>query len=324
MKQLLILHTGGTIAMAKNKSGALAPGVNNPLMAYNDLLKGDYQLKIEEMFNLPSPHMTPTQMLQLKERIEEAIAAGVDGVVITHGTDTLEETAYFLDLTLPNTIPIVVTGAMRSSDEIGSDGLYNLISALKTAATPAAAGKGVLVVLNDEVHSARFVTKTHTTNVATFRTPTFGPVGIMENDGVKFFQQLVHQAYCPVDHVVDHVYLLKAYAGMDGTLFSALDQPSTNGLVIEGTGAGNLPTQTLPAIKKLIAHHIPIVLVSRCFNGVAEPVYGYQGGGQQLAKMGIIFCQGLNGQKARIKLIVGLANGKKKQALATYMRDAIS
>ncbi|MFC6171212.1 asparaginase [Loigolactobacillus jiayinensis] len=324
MKHLLILHTGGTIAMAENDNGALIPGAANPLMAYNKLFADKYELTVEEPFNLPSPHMTPREMLQLKQRIITAEQAGIDGVVITHGTDTLEETAYFLDLTLPPVIPVVITGAMRSSDEIGSDGLYNLTSALKTAAAPDARGKGVLVVMNDEVHSARFVTKTHTTNVATFRTPTFGPIGIMESNGVKFFQDLVNQSICDIDHVIDHVFLLKAYAGMDGTFFEALDQPTTNGLVIEGTGAGNLPPATLPALEKLLARHIPIILVSRCFNGVAEPVYGYKGGGQQLAEMGLIFCQGLNGQKARIKLLVALSSGKRGAELATYMRDAIS
>ncbi|MFD0897654.1 asparaginase [Loigolactobacillus binensis] len=324
MKKLLILHTGGTIAMAEDANGALTPGSTNPLMAFNQLFQDKYDLTVEEMFNLPSPHMTPHEMLQLKNRIMKAERAGIDGVVITHGTDTLEETAYFLDLTLPPQIPVVITGAMRSSDEIGSDGLYNLTCALKTAASSAARGKGVLVVMNDEVHSARFVTKTHTTNVATFRTPTFGPIGIMEKDDVKFFQELTNQSMCAIDHVIDHVYLLKAYAGMDGTLFTALDRPETNGLVIEGTGAGNLPPQTLPAIEKLLARQIPIILVSRCFNGVAEPVYGYQGGGQQLAQMGLIFCQGLNGQKARIKLLVALSGDKKGAVLATYMRDAIS
>ncbi|MFD1317069.1 asparaginase [Loigolactobacillus zhaoyuanensis] len=324
MKHILVLHTGGTIAMSENESGGLTPGAANPLMAFNQLFKGKYELEVEELFNLPSPHMTPREMLQLKNRIMTAEAAGIDGVVITHGTDTLEETAYFLDLTLPAQIPVVITGAMRSSDEIGSDGLYNLSSALKTAASPGARGKGVLVVMNDEVHSARFVTKTHTTNVSTFRTPTFGPLGIIEKNGAKFFQELTNQSRCDIDHVIDHIYLLKAYAGMDGTLFDALNQPATNGLIIEGTGAGNLPPQTLPAIQKLLDRNIPIILVSRCFNGVAEPVYAYKGGGQELAKMGLIFCQGLNGQKARIKLLVALANGKSGAALATYMRDAIS
>lgn len=125
MKKILAIHTGGTISMSQNAQGEVVPNDQNPIAQDATILAGRVQLITDEMFNLPSPHMTPVQMLQIKQRILKAEAQGIDGVVITHGTDTLEETAYFLDLTLPNTIPVVVTGAMRSSNEVGSDGLYN-------------------------------------------------------------------------------------------------------------------------------------------------------------------------------------------------------
>ncbi|KRM71514.1 asparaginase [Lacticaseibacillus brantae] len=323
MKQILALHTGGTISMTADDSGAMSPSATNPLLDANPALGARVSLTTEDIFNVPSPHMTPKLMLQLTKRIERAEAEGIDGVVITHGTDTLEETAYFLDLTLGSTIPIVVTGAMRSSNEIGSDGLYNFQTAIQTAASEGAKGKGVLVVMNDEIHTARYVTKTHTTNVATFRTPTFGPVGLVTHDSVRFFQELINQETSNIDHVVDNVFMLKAFAGMDSTMFDMLPD-NTNGLVIEALGAGNLPPATLDGVQRLINRDIPVVLVSRCFNGVAEPVYDYEGGGVQLKKMGVIFCQGLNGQKARIKLIVGLSNGKSKEELAHYMDNAIS
>lgn len=322
MKHILALHTGGTIAMTSTTEGAVTTSDTNPLLALNDQLD-DIELSTEEMFNLPSPHMTPTQMLALSQRIRRAEQDGIDGVVVTHGTDTLEETAYFLDLTLESTIPVVVTGAMRSSNEIGSDGRYNFLSAIQTAASAGARHKGCLVVMNDEIHTARYVTKTHTTNVATFRTPTFGPIGLVTKDGVRFFQELINQTACPIDHLVDNVVLLKAYAGMDSTLFDALPR-DTAGLVIEALGAGNLPPATLPGLKRLLAAGIPVVLVSRCFNGVAEGFYDYEGGGAQLRQLGVIFCQGLNGQKARIKLIVGLSAGKKNDELATYVNNAVS
>ncbi|MFT8907427.1 MAG: asparaginase [Lentilactobacillus diolivorans] len=324
MKTILAIHTGGTISMSQNDKGEIVPNDENPIAEQQSILKGQVKLITDEMFNLPSPHVTPEVMLKIKQRIIKAIADGIDGVVITHGTDTLEETAYFLDLTLPNTIPVVVTGAMRSSNEIGSDGLYNFRNAILVAATDESYGKGVLVVMNDEIHTARFVTKTHTTNVATFRTPTFGPIGIVTQDKAKYFQELIQTEVADIDHVVNGVYLIKAYAGMDGTLFDAINQSDTKGLVIEGLGAGNLPPQTLPAIQKLLDRQIPIVLVSRCYNGVAQDIYDYQGGGIQLKKMGLILCQGLNGQKARIKLLVGLSDEKSGKSLAHFVRNAVS
>ncbi|MDS1014725.1 asparaginase [Lentilactobacillus buchneri] len=324
MKTILAIHTGGTISMSQNEKGEVVPNDENPIAEEQVILKGQINLITDEMFNLPSPHVTPEVMLKIKQRIMKAIDDGVDGVVITHGTDTLEETAYFLDLTLPNTIPVVVTGAMRSSNEIGSDGLYNFRNAILVAATDESYGKGVVVVMNDEIHTARYVTKTHTTNVATFRTPTFGPIGIVTQNKAKYFQELIQTEVCDINQVVEGVYLIKAYAGMDGTLFDAINDDNTKGLVLEGLGAGNVPPQTLPAIQRLLDNHIPIVLVSRCYNGVAQDIYDYEGGGIQLMKMGTILCQGLNGQKARIKLLVGLSDNMSGDELREFMGNAIS
>ncbi|MFD1421145.1 asparaginase [Lactiplantibacillus songbeiensis] len=324
MKKILVLHTGGTIAMSADEAGNMAPGAQNPLDDYNYPFADEIELTTEDIFNLPSPHITPVQMLALKQRIAKAAHEGIDGVVVTHGTDTLEETAYFLDLTLPNELPVVVTGAMRSANEIGSDGLHNLETAIQTASTPDAADKGVLVVMNDEIHSARYVTKTHTTNVATFRTPTFGPIGLVAKHGVVFFESLLRSTVCPIQTVADNVFLVKAYAGMGPELLEAITQPSTNGVVIEALGAGNLPPVTLPAVQALLDMGIPVVLVSRCFNGIAQDVYDYEGGGVQLKQMGVIFCQGLNGQKARIKLLVGVSAGMSGDELARFVGTANS
>ena len=320
-KKILILHTGGTISMSEDATGKIKPNAQNPLAELPLDSQGQIQLVTEEIFNLPSPHITPAHMLQLSQRLSQAAAEGFDGAVVTHGTDTLEETALFLDLTLTSTMPVVVTGAMRSSNEIGSDGLYNFRTAIMVASANASVGKGVVVVINDEIHSARYVTKTHTTNVATFRTPTFGPIGIVSEGHVNYMQTINPQPHLPIEKVITEVYLIKAYAGMTGTLFQALNQPTTRGIVIEALGAGNLPPQTLAALQALVHQNIPLVLVSRCFNGIAEPVYDYQGGGVNLAQMGIIFCRGLNGPKARIKLLVGLSAGLQGSALKKYLNS---
>lgn len=324
MKKILVLHTGGTIAMSEDEHGAVAPGAENPLNKFSEAFTDQLDLVVKNPFNLPSPHMTPTEMLALAQRINEAANTGFFGVVVTHGTDTLEETAYFLDLTVTSDIPVVVTGAMRSANEIGSDGLHNFQTAILTAASDEAVGKGVLVVMNDEIHTARYVTKTHTTNVATFRTPTFGPIGLVFKHRVRFFEQLLRHTALPIDHVVSNVYLVKAYTGMEPDLLDFIVQDKTKGVVIEALGAGNLPPKVIPSIQKLLDANIPVVLVSRCFNGVAQDVYDYEGGGVQLKKMGVTFCHGLNGQKARIKLLVGLSAGLTGSALRHFVSDAVS
>lgn len=321
MKTILVLHTGGTISMSKEADGNVALNTMNPLLDQEKLLEGKVNLIVEEIFNIPSPHMTLERMLELKQRIQKAYDQAIDGVVITHGTDTLEETAYFLDITLEHTIPIVLTGAMRSSNEIGTDGLYNFISAVFTACSKESYGKGVLVVMNDEIHTARYVTKTHTTNVATFRTPTFGPIGMIAKEQTFFASEVPPQEVCDIQTVAGNVYVIKAYAGMDGSLFELVDNDQTAGIVIEALGAGNLPPETLPALKKILARNIPVVLVSRCSNGIAEDIYDYEGGGVNLKKMGITFSRGINGPKARIRLIVGLNSGKSMEELTAFLSE---
>ena len=322
MKRILVLHTGGTIAMQEDSlTKKVAPGASNPLLSAPITVPVDVELVVEDIFNLPSPHITPQEMLQLKERIQLAKLAGFAGIVITHGTDTLEETAFFLDTTIGNLMPIVITGAMRSSNELGSDGLYNFESAIRVAACPEAIDKGVLVVMNDEIHSARYVTKTHTTNVATFRTPTLGPIGLVSKKRILFLQELLEIPRLDVDQMQGLVPIIKAYAGMQGDFLEALSQTAMDRLVVEALGAGNLPPATLPPLQKILASGLPVVLVSRCFNGIAEPVYDYDGGGQQLQDMGVIFCNSINSQKARLKLLVALNRDLNRKELVHFMES---
>lgn len=323
MKKILVLHTGGTIAMSEDlETKAVSTEKHNPLLDLPTDVDQELELMVEDFFYIPSPHMTPEHMLMLKNRILLSLAEGIDGVVITHGTDTLEETAYFLDITIGDKLPIVLTGAMRSSNEIGSDGLYNYLTAVRVAASHEAHNKGTLVVMNDEIHTARYVTKTHTTNVATFRTPTFGPIGLVNKHHVSFYQQLLTTHTIDISSVEGRIPIVKAYAGMDTSILDLLTN-QIDGLVIEALGAGNLPPQTIPAIDNLIAEGIPLVLVSRCFNGIAEGVYNYEGGGIQLEEKGVLFCNGLNSQKARIKLMVALNAHLTPGELAAFMIEQV-
>lgn len=306
MKRILLLHTGGTISMSTDqRTGAVKPTDDHPLHQYSHLFEENIEITEEDIFQLPSPHVTLHRMLDIQKRLLTAIAEDrFDGAVITHGTDTLEETAYFLELTLNSPFPVVLTGAMRPTDELGSDGISNLQNAIWTALSADSIGKGVLVVMNEEIHTARYVTKTHTTNVATFRTPTFGPIGIVSKHKVRFFQKLVFEETYPVEAITKNVCVLKAFAGMDSTLFDALASADIDGLVIEALGAGNIPPATLPGIKKLLDQNVKIVITSRAFNGIAQDIYAYKGGGKHLKELGAIFAPGLSGIKARIKLQV--------------------
>lgn len=308
-KKILIIHTGGTISMSEDATtGAVKPGAHNPLTDSTNVLNNLANIIVEEPFNLPSPHITTREMLTLKNLIENHFQNNqIDGVVITHGTDTLEETAYFLDLTVSINIPIVVTGAMRSSNEIGSDGLYNLIESVRVSINKDAIGKGVLVVLNDEIHTAKNVTKTHTSNISTFQSPQYGPIGIITKRGIVFHHTPTDRECYDIETISKNVVLMKAYAGMDSTFLYAINELHYDGVVIEALGQGNLPPNAVDGVKKLILNKIPVVLVSRCFNGIVQDIYGYEGGGKQLKDLGVIFSNGLNGQKARLKLLIALS-----------------
>ncbi|EVW15251.1 asparaginase [Staphylococcus aureus] len=319
MKHLLVIHTGGTISMSQDQSNKVVTNDINPISMHQDVINQYAQIDELNPFNVPSPHMTIQHVKQLKDIILEAVTNKYyDGFVITHGTDTLEETAFLLDLILGIEQPVVITGAMRSSNEISSDGLYNYISAIRVASDEKARHKGVMVVFNDEIHTARNVTKTHTSNTNTFQSPNHGPLGVLTKDRVQFHHMPYRQQ--ALENVNDklNVPLVKAYMGMPGDIFSFYSREGIDGMVIEALGQGNIPPSALEGIQQLVSLNIPIVLVSRSFNGIVSPTYAYDGGGYQLAQQGFIFSNGLNGPKARLKLLVALSNNLDKAEIKSY------
>ncbi|HDH4638381.1 TPA: asparaginase [Staphylococcus aureus] len=319
MKHLLVIHTGGTISMSQDQSNKVVTNDINPISLHQDVINQYAQIDELNPFNVPSPHMTIQHVKQLKDIILEAVTNKYyDGFVITHGTDTLEETAFLLDLILGIEQPVVITGAMRSSNEIGSDGLYNYISAIRVASDEKARHKGVMVVFNDEIHTARNVTKTHTSNTNTFQSPNHGPLGVLTKDRVQFHHMPYRQQALENVNEKLNVPLIKAYMGMPGDIFSFYSREGIDGMVIEALGQGNIPPSALEGIQQLVSLNIPIVLVSRSFNGIVSPTYAYDGGGYQLAQQGFIFSNGLNGPKARLKLLVALSNNLDKAEIKSY------
>lgn len=319
MKHLLVIHTGGTISMSQDQSNKVVTNDINPISLHQDVINQYAQIDELNPFNVPSPHMTIQHVKQLKDIILEAVTNKYyDGFVITHGTDTLEETAFLLDLILGIEQPVVITGAMRSSNEIGSDGLYNYISAIRVASDEKARHKGVMVVFNDEIHTARNVTKTHTSNTNTFQSPNHGPLGVLTKDRVQFHHMPYRQQALENVNEKLNVPLVKAYMGMPGDIFGFYSREGIDGMVIEALGQGNMPPSALEGIQQLVSLNIPIVLVSRSFNGIVSPTYAYDGGGYQLAQQGFIFSNGLNGPKARLKLLVALSNNLDKAEIKSY------
>ena len=316
-KKILVLHTGGTISMQADDSGAVVTSQENPMNHVSNPLEG-VEVHALDFFNLPSPHIKPKHMLALYQKIKEE-ADHYDGFVITHGTDTLEETAYFLDTMEVPHKPIVLTGAMRSSNELGSDGVYNYLSALRVATDDKATDKGVLVVMNDEIHAAKYVTKTHTTNVSTFQTPTHGPLGLIMKHEILYFKTAEPRVRFDLDRIQGLVPIIPVYAGMTEELLDLLPVDQLDGLIIQAFGAGNVPKETSQKLNALIQEGLPIALVSRCFNGIAEPVYAYEGGGVCLQKAGVFFVKELNAQKARLKLLIAINAGLTGDELRAYM-----
>lgn len=320
MKRILIINTGGTISMAEDPlTHTVAPKDNTPLADLIPYLASYATVEMMDYVNIPSPHITIDLMVELFLKLKALKEQGIyDGFVITHGTDTLEETAFFLDLVWPYSEPIVVTGAMRSSNELGADGPINLVHSVRVAASDKSSGKGVLVVFNDEIHAAPYVTKTHTSNPSTFQSPGLGPVGLLTKKDVLYLYGRQERTILNVDKIRSKVPLLKMVAGFDVEVLMCLRQQKMNGIVIEAFGAGNVPPNVSEEIKHWINNGQHVVIVSRCFQGNVQDIYGYDGGGGQLKDFGVIFCNGLNGQKARIKLLVALEQRWNHEQLVTY------
>lgn len=322
-KKIVVFFTGGTISMKVDpKINAAIPALKSEeILAMTTNIDKYADLEIINFSNLPGPQMTPNIMFRLSKEIQAKLDdSQVDGIIVTHGTDSLEETAYFLDLTLNSPKPVIVVGAMRNSSELGYDGPSNLSAAVCTAISKEAENKGVLVVMNNEVNAASEVTKTNTLSLNTFRSPEFGPIGIVDNDEVLFYRETPKTPHYEIHHLIDKVGLIKAYTGMGSDLIDFFIEQKYQGLVIEAMGRGNLPPEMLPGIKRCIQHHMPVVIVSRCHTGRVLDSYGYDGGGWQLKQFGAILGTDIPGQKARIKLIVALSFTDDMEKIKTIMK----
>lgn len=318
-KTIAIIFTGGTISMRKDDAfGGVVPSLAaDEILSRTPAVYDIANLVVEEFGRYPGPHMHPAIMKSLAEVVQRyADDPAISGVVVTHGTDSLEETAYFLDLTVSTDKPVVVIGSMRNSSEPDWDGPRNLRDGILIAAAPQARNLGVMVLLAESILAASEATKVDTTNINTFESPDFGPIGRLINGRVFIYRGPVHRdTLAMVKPLPKLVPVITSYTTDEAFLVGAAVDAGADGIVIEAFGVGNVPPVVFAQIQRAIARNIPVVLVSRCPIGRVDHIYAYEGAGMQLYKAGVIFADYLNAQKARIKLVVALAAGMTHRQL---------
>ena len=305
------LATGGTIASVRRGPVAGAvPSLTAEAIAQSVVgIDAIADLRTCQFTQRPSTSITFADLLGLRDEIVRRVADGAVGVVVTQGTDTIEETAFALDLLWAGDAPIVITGAMRNPSLPGADGPANLLAAVQAAASPAARGLGALVVFNDEIHAARFVTKTHTSRPSAFRSRPVGPLGWLSEGRPVIAAAPVGRFHVPLpsDAVVPPVALIRLTLEDDGRILPALAGLGFRGAVIEGFGGGHVTPQMVPLLERLAAE-MPVVLASRTGSGeVLSSTYRYLGSEIGLLELGLIRAGALDGLKARLLLSLCLA-----------------
>jgi L-asparaginase len=247
-------------------------------------------------------------LVEVAQAIDDAFASGVDGVVVTQGTDNIEETSFALDLLIDDERPVVVAGAMRNPSLVGADGPANLQAAVAVAASPLARGMGSLVVMNDEIHAARFVRKTHASSPSAFASPQTGPLGVVVEGRVHFYARPEAISLPRPEGEIVPVALVRCALGDDGRIVSALAGLGYLGLVVEGFGGGHVPEAMVESLAEL-ALTMPVVLASRTGAGVTlESTYGFAGSEIDLLRRGLVPSGALDGLKARVVLSLALAS----------------
>jgi L-asparaginase len=316
MPVIHLLFTGGTISMQRDP----AAGGNVPTHGGDALVRfargldaiGPY--RIENWAMVPACHLGPDRMWEMRGRVREIAQSGeVRGIVITHGTDTIEESAYLLDRTLERRIPVAITGAMRTSSDTGWDGPRNLLDAAAVAGNDQSTGRGVMVVFNGKVFAGRTAVKVHATDLDAFAAPHAAPIGRVERGCVEYAGRRESGAagqfsLLQPSRLSARVALIPMVVGDTGEMLD-LARPTHDGVVIEAFGSGNVPPGAVPAIGRWIQEGKPVVLATRAPLGVVTPLYAFDGGGSRLVAMGAIPAGPRTPSQARMELLLALSSG---------------
>ena len=316
LPKVAVLSLGGTISSTDTGSGGVAPSLSG-----EDLIKDVPEIaevaevSATSLRQVPGSELRLEDLIELSKEIQAHIEDGTRGIVVTQGTDSIEETSFILDLLVDAETPVVVTGAMRHPSLPGADGPANLLASVQVAVSEAARGVGTVVVLNDEIHAARFVQKKHTSNPATFRSPLTGPIGWVSEGTPRIATRPVGRYHVPLpEKTQDHpVALYTVGLGDDGRLLEAIGQLGYEGLVIEALGGGHVLSYMADPLETL-SGEIPVVLASRTGSGeVLRNTYGFTGSETDLLSRGLISAGILDGPKARLLLSLLLGSGASRE-----------
>lgn len=324
LPNITILATGGTIAGTGATSTttvgytAAKVGVEALIDAVPEIKKVA-NVKGEQIFQIASESMTNDHWLKLAKRVNALLAQpDVDGIVITHGTDTLEETAYFLDLTVKSEKPVVMVGAMRPSTAISADGPVNIYNAVVLAGSKEAEGKGVMIAMNDEISAARDVTKTNTSLTSTFRTPELGVIGYMQNNTPHFYRESLRKHTVKAEFDVSNLDKLPAvdivygYANVNSIALNAFVGAGDKGVVYAAVGDGSLGAGIKPDLIEARKKGVVVVRSSRVGNGIVA-----RNGEANDDELDFVVSDTLNPQKARILLMLALTKTADTKAIQT-------
>ncbi len=316
-----MIATGGTIAMRPaGPGGAPVPADSgDTLLAAVPELEAIARMEVETLFSVPSPHMSPARWVALHAAVRSALdREEVAGVIVTHGTDVLEETAFFLDLTVGGDKPVVLTGAMRDASARDFDGPRNLLAAARVCVSPGSRGRGAMLVMHDTIHAAREVRKGHTAQGG-FHSGGAGALGAVSADTITFRRRPEWRQHVPL--LLDElprVDIVAMYPGASGDGIEAALAAGAQGIVVQALGLGNVNPAIAAAIESAMEAGIPVVIASRVPEGDVAPVYGYVGGGAALAEAGATFAGDLSPHKARILLMLALQHTEDVEAPRAY------
>ena len=323
--KIVVIGTGGTIASRYDPARGSKVAVANAddLLAMLPAVGDIAEIEVDNFATINSYHLTVDQAFSIAQRVRETLARDdVAGAVVTQGTDVLEETSYLTSLITDPTKPAVFTGAQRSADEPDADGPRNLLDAVRAAAAPASAGLGAMVCFNGELHAARDVTKVHSSAVQTFQSYGYGHLGVIDGDRVSISRRPVARPVFPVDRLEHRVDLVKLAVGADARFIDWVVDDGGKGIVIEAFGFGNATVAIAEGIARATEAGVIVGLVSRCPAGSVRPVYGGGGGGRDLAAAGAYFMGDLSGPKARLLLMVTLADAPSAKTVKQRIADA--